>query len=234
MICWRFLIILILYQVHKYLKTLKKFIVSQESMSQIKSDSKYLSLFAQIPGGTILKNQEIWGRILVVRSTTKIPSLKRSIKIRRFRGRKSIYQKIHKNVHLFYQNCVKISDGQYPEFQDLWEIVMIRSTSEAICETVGSMMNQHSGRNRHLDPTYFSMEMVLRFNLGPLHLLDTLIDDILTTKPVDFVRKETRENRISSGDVNTSAAVNTFREKREKKISISSSILVEKFIQEVI
>ena len=27
------------------------------------------------------------------------------------------------------------------EFQKLWEIVMIRSTSEAICETVGSMMN---------------------------------------------------------------------------------------------
>ena len=153
----------------------------------------------------------------MVRSTTKISSLKRSRKIRRFRGRKSIYQKIHKNVHLYYQNWVKISDGQYPEFQDLWEIVMIRSTSEAICETVGSMMNQHSGRNRHLDPTYFSMEMVLRFNLGPLHLLDTLIDDILTTKPVDFVRKETRENRLSSKDVNTSAAVNTFREKREKK-----------------
>ena len=78
-------------------------------------------------------------------------------------------------------------------------------------------MNQHSSRNRHLDPTYFSMEMVLRFNLGPLHLLDTLIDDIMTTKPVDFVRKETRENRLSSKDVNTSAAVNTFREKREKK-----------------
>ena len=69
-----------------------------------------------------------------------------------------------KNVHLFYQNWVKISDGQYPEFQDLWEIVMIRSTSEAICETVGSMMNQHSGRNRHLDPTYLSMGLVLRVN----------------------------------------------------------------------
>ena len=67
-----------------------------------------------------------------------------------------------------------------------------------------------------------------------MHLLDTLIDDIMTTKSVDFVRKETRENRLSSKDVNTSAAVNTFREKREKKISISSSILVEKFIQEVI
>ena len=32
------------------------------------------------------------------------------------------------------------------EFQKLWEIVMIRSTSEAICETVGSMMNQHCGK----------------------------------------------------------------------------------------
>ena len=59
------------------------------------------------------------------------------------------------------------------------------------------------------------MAMVHRFNSGPLHLLDTLIDDILTTKPVDFVRKETRENRLSSKDVNTSAAVNAFQYKKD-------------------
>ena len=45
------------------------------------------------------------------------------------------------------------------------------------------------------------------------------MDDIMTTKPVDFVRKETRENRLSSKDVNASAAVNTFRERRERKKS---------------
>jgi hypothetical protein len=46
-----------------------------------------------------------------------------------------------KNVHIFYRNWVKVASGHYSEFQDLWEIVMIRSVSEAICETIGSMMN---------------------------------------------------------------------------------------------
>ena len=36
--------------------------------------------------------------------------------------------------------------------------------------------------------SYFTMEMVLSFNLGPLHLLGTLIDDIIR-KPVDFNQK---------------------------------------------
>ena len=35
-------------------------------------------------------------------------------------------------------------------FQKLWEVLMIRVTSEAICETAGSMMNQHCGKNRFL------------------------------------------------------------------------------------
>ena len=52
---------------------------------------------------------------------------------------------------------------------------MIRSCSEAICETVGSIMNQHAGKNRHLDPRYFSMEIYLHFNFGPMHLMKDLI-----------------------------------------------------------
>ena len=62
----------------------------------------------------------------------------------------------------------KESNGRFKEFKDLWENCMIRVTSEAVCETLGSMMNQHGGKNRHLSPTYFSMELVLRFNLGDL------------------------------------------------------------------
>lgn len=49
---------------------------------------------------------------------------------------------------------------------------MIRGTSEAACETVGSIMNIHSGRNCHLKPEKFSKEIVLRYNLGPMHVLD--------------------------------------------------------------
>ena len=60
------------------------------------------------------------------------------------------------------------------EFQKLWEIVMMHSTSEAQCESIGSFMNQHCGKNCHLEPEYFSMELILRVNLGPLHVLKGL------------------------------------------------------------
>ena len=53
-------------------------------------------------------------------------------------------QKPLKNDHIFYRNWVKVVSGHYSEFQDLWEIVMIHSV---ICETIGSMMNQHGGKN---------------------------------------------------------------------------------------
>ena len=83
------------------------------------------------------------------------------------------------------KNCVKAqTDPSCPEcaesakhsdFQKLWEVLMIRVTSEAIYETAGSMMNQHCGKNRFLQPENFNIEMYLKFNLGPLHLLDNFV-----------------------------------------------------------
>ena len=76
-------------------------------------------------------------------------------------------------------NWVQQTDiEEYLDFQRLWEILMIRLTSEAICKTIGSMMGSH-GNNKILQPKYINMEMVLRSNLGLLHFLDSLIEDIL-------------------------------------------------------
>ena len=61
---------------------------------------------------------------------------------------------------------------------DFYAFIINLSFSEAVCETVGSVMNQHSGRNRHLQPTYFSIEIHLWWNLGPLHFLKNLIEDV--------------------------------------------------------
>ena len=60
------------------------------------------------------------------------------------------------------------------KFQKLWENVKIRSTSEAQCESIGSILNQHCGKNCHLELEYFSMELVLRVNIGPLDVLKGL------------------------------------------------------------
>ena len=62
-----------------------------------------------------------------------------------------------------------LKSENYVEFQKVWKLIMI--SSEAICETVGSIMDQHCGKNRCLTPENFSTEVVLRFNLGPIVLL---------------------------------------------------------------
>ena len=63
--------------------------------------------------------------------------------------------------------------------QCTFSVLMIRVTSEAISETAGSMMNQHCGKNRFLQPENFNIEMYLKLNLGPLHLLDNFVKEIL-------------------------------------------------------
>ena len=79
-----------------------------------------------------------------------------------------------------------------------------------VLEEAKSIMNQHGGRNRHLEPEYFNMEMVLRVNLGPLHLLDNLIDEVFASDPGrSYLRKETRISRITSKDMKKSAAIGT-------------------------
>ena len=58
---------------------------------------------------------------------------------------------------------------------------MIKEISEAICESIGSMMDTHSTRNCYLGPENFSNDIILRVNLGALHLMGNLIDEILAS-----------------------------------------------------
>ena len=95
---------------------------------------------------------------------------------------------------------------------------MIRSSSEAICETVGSIMGQHCGKNRYLTPENFSKELVLRFNLGPLHLLNGLIDEVLalgTTK--SYLRQAIYIGKTVTKDLKKSATIGSFQKKNETK-----------------
>ena len=58
---------------------------------------------------------------------------------------------------------------------------MIREISEAIYESIESMMDTHSTRNCDLGPENFSNDIILRVNLGALHLMGNLIDEILAS-----------------------------------------------------
>ena len=68
------------------------------------------------------------------------------------------------------------------------------------------------------------MEMVLRVNLGPLHLMDNLINEVLDAEQgKSYVRKGHILSKISSMDFNKSAAIATFEEKNEKKSRFPNS-----------
>ena len=97
--------------------------------------------------------------------------------------------------------------------------------SEAICETAGSMMNQHCGKNRFLQPENFNIEMYLKFNLGPLHLLDNFVKEILASDSTkSYLRKEqTKISRLVTNDLNKSAAMETIEKRIEKKSRFPTS-----------
>ena len=94
---------------------------------------------------------------------------------------------------------------------------MIKEISEAICESIGSMMDTHSTRNCNLGPENFSNEMVLRVNLGPLHLMGNLIGEILALDNAKlYARTEKRLKQLPSKDINKTT-IDTFEQKNEKK-----------------
>ena len=128
-----------------------------------------------------------------------------------------------RNVHLAYQNWTKRSVGKFVEFKELFENCMIRSTSEAVCETVGSLMKIHAGRNRHLQPLYYSMEIVLRWNIAPLHLLRNLVNDVYNREKKEYIRRTKKTNKIVTGIVAKSASTGTFEEKSEAKSHFPAS-----------
>ena len=56
------------------------------------------------------------------------------------------------------------------------------------------------------------MEMFFRFNLGPLNLLDSLVNEVLASDASEsYLRKESRISQIISKDLHKSASIATFQ-----------------------
>ena len=113
---------------------------------------------------------------------------------------------------------------KFNPFINLFQNTQIRSMSEAICETVGSMMVTHGGKGRYLQPENFSMEMYLRFNLGPLHCLTGLCQEIVQERQRDYIRKSDISKRFDKVVSKNSAAVETFRRRQEEKTKLPLDI----------
>ena len=86
-------------------------------------------------------------------------------------------------------------------------------------------MNQNSRHNRYLHPIYFSIEMCLRWNLGPLHFLKYLIEDVYNRDKKLYIRKTTRTDQVVTKDLTKSAVISTFQKKIWRKVQSTSLIL---------
>ena len=70
--------------------------------------------------------------------------------------------------------------------------------------------------------------MYLRFDLGPIHLLDGLIDEIMhSDSSKSYIRKENKLSRVVSKNVNKSAAIHIFEKKSEEKLCFLISFWFE-------
>ena len=69
----------------------------------------------------------------------------------------------------------------------MFQRVQLKTYSEAIAETVGSVMTLAQARFRKSEPVIFAKEIFLRFNLPPLHILrvifiPTIVEKLLFLK----------------------------------------------------
>ena len=79
---------------------------------------------------------------------------------------------LHEVYLLWHKKHVVKEDAEdcNVEFSDLFECLQVRSSSEAFCETIGSIMKNHTGKGRYLRPVNFNKEIFLGLVLFLLSL----------------------------------------------------------------
>ena len=118
-------------------------------------------------------------------------------------------ERIWEKFYMKYKNV-----DMYENFVGLFQHVQIKSYSEALCETVGSIMKMHHGRGRNVHPVNFNKEIYLRFNLPPLHIMkESLISEAVKVKLADekksFIFQTARQDKLKFGHL--SSSVGNFR-----------------------
>ena len=108
-------------------------------------------------------------------------------------------------------------------FREFFEFAQGKSYSEAMCESIGSIMNMATANGRNLHPANFGKEIFLRFNLPPMHVLhQRFIPEILKeeiNKGKEFIRKADRDARqLRKLNFKTTSSSNgNFRAREEEK-----------------
>ena len=108
-------------------------------------------------------------------------------------------------------------------FADFFECVQIRSSSEAFCETVGSVMNNHCGKGRYLRPVNFNKEIFLEVNLGPTYQSEKLVKEVYELRKKEYLFKENSLGQVKGivkkwlVDDRYGSALRTYRRNQSKK-----------------
>ena len=118
--------------------------------------------------------------------------------------------------------CRNFAIEETKVFRQLFEFVQLKTYSEAICETIGSIMNIAQGKCRNIHPINFSKEIFLRYNLPPLHILKKkiipeIVNFLAGEKGKEFIRRGDgfdRQKRKFTYHA-TSASLGNFRKNEE-------------------
>ncbi|CAL4077904.1 unnamed protein product [Meganyctiphanes norvegica] len=115
--------------------------------------------------------------------------------------------------------------NDYNMFINLFENVQIHSMSEAIAETVGSMTVSHGAKGCGLQPLNLNIDLCLRFNLWPLHLLENLIREIIHERKTNFIRKlEVTGILDKLVSAMTSSKIHNYRKKESNKARLPNYV----------
>ena len=113
----------------------------------------------------------------------------------------------------------------YENLVGLFLHIQIKSYSEALCETVGSIMKMDPGRGRNIHPVNFNMEIYLRLNLHPLQegIIDFRSRETQVSGRKEVISQTARKDKLKFGQF--SYSVGNIRDKEDA----SSHLPVDSF-----
>ena len=107
-------------------------------------------------------------------------------------------------------------------FSNMLQNIQIRTSSEAMAETVGSIMSNHCGKGRYLDPVNFNKEIFLEFNLGPSFMMQDLAKEIFLLKKKKYIYNQKADGSLVThfsrlADTEEGSSIKTYRKKQIEK-----------------
>jgi hypothetical protein len=132
-----------------------------------------------------------------------------------------------RKVEIYYRDFCRSEAVQCDKttavFTDFYEHLNVRTYSEAMCETIGSIMGIAVANGRNLEPANLNKEVFIRFNSPPLHILKQQFVPMVAAKwretmKLEFYRKGKKRSGLKTDEL--SHSLESFRSREEEKSHI--------------